>query len=211
MPRPLSDSPNPGASLRATSELARDAARSDALIAQAARCTDRTVLRCRRALEASGVIEPVPSRQRAWRTQPSRNPGAYERAIAQVLADPRRTVREIAEAARCTHPTVLRALRARAARTADLAAALGVQLALSGPRPCCPLTPAGGLAFGVGWQRESPAALNLCNRWCPAVRACREWAVTQPDAPACSAGSPRRSAVRPGYPAVPPPRRILAV
>jgi hypothetical protein len=36
---------------RAAAELARDPARSDALIAAAARCTPRTVLRIRRTLE----------------------------------------------------------------------------------------------------------------------------------------------------------------
>lgn len=166
MPRPLSVLPNPGAGLRVESELARDPRRSDALIAQASGSAARTVLRCRRRLEASGTIEPVPSRQRTWRVQhPSRNPGAYQRAVSELAADPRRTLREIAAAARCTHPTVLRALRAREDREADLAAALGALLALSGPRPCHPLTPAGGQPFGVGWPRESPSALNLCNRW----------------------------------------------
>lgn len=37
-PRPISDSPNPGAGLRAVAELLRDPKRSDRLIAAEARC-----------------------------------------------------------------------------------------------------------------------------------------------------------------------------
>ncbi len=99
---------------RAIAELARDPARSDALIALAAACTTRTVQRCRRALERRGVIEPVPSgqRQHAWAAWPSRNPGATARVRQQLAADPHRPARAIAEAARCTPQTVWVALRA---------------------------------------------------------------------------------------------------
>lgn len=222
MPRPLSDSPNPGAGLRVAAELARDPARSDTLIATAARCTSRTVIRARRALEASGVIEPVPSRQRTWAAHPSRNPGAYARAAAQLAQDPHRTVREIATAARCTHPTVLRALRARAEQAASAAAALEALFTrarlAARPRPCQPLTPAGGdPLFGVGWPGESPAAVRLCLAYCLAAEACAAWSLTLPDdTPGVYGGltqaqrlARKRAAGRPGYLAAPPSRRIL--
>jgi hypothetical protein len=185
MTRPLSDSPNPGAGLRATAELRRDPARSDALIGLAARCTDRTIQRYRRRLEQAGVIPPVPSRQRTWAAWPSRNPGAYVRAVQQLALDPDRTVREIAEAARCTHPTVLRALRARAAQASAAAAVLEAlfdRARMSArPRPCCPGTHHGDPEVPVGWRRESPSAVNLCLRYCLAAEACAKWSLTLDD------------------------------
>jgi hypothetical protein len=99
---------------RAAAELARDPARSDTLIAAAARCTTRTVQRQRRALERRGVIAPVPSgaRQHAWPAWPSRNPGASARAVQQLALDPHRSTRDLAAAAACTPQTVRVALAA---------------------------------------------------------------------------------------------------
>ena len=98
---------------RAAAELARDPRRSDAQIGLAARCTPRTVLRVRRTLERRGAIDPVPRLLRAYR-RPSRNQGAGERALAQLLADPERTSTAIAADARCSDSTVLAARRALA-------------------------------------------------------------------------------------------------
>lgn len=109
---------------RALAELARDPQRTDALIALAAACTDRTVLRTRRVLERRGVIAPVPRLQRTD-YRPSRNPGAYQRALAQLAADPSRSNRAIAALARCSDQTVLAARRAAAARDQGHTAGMG--------------------------------------------------------------------------------------
>jgi hypothetical protein len=55
---------NPGAGDRAAAQLRADAARSDALIAVAARCTAETIARIRRQLEQSGSIPVVPASAR---------------------------------------------------------------------------------------------------------------------------------------------------
>ena len=123
MPRPLSDSPNPGAALRAAAELRRDPHRSDAVIAASARCTSRTILRCRRQLEAAGLIPRIPSRQRAPLAVASRNPGARDRAAGQLALDPSRTNREIAAAASCSDVTAAAARRATRPLFSDAAAA----------------------------------------------------------------------------------------
>lgn len=102
--------PSPGQ--RAAAELARDPRRIDALIADAARCTPRTVLRARRVLERRGQIQPVPAIARAGWTLPSRNPGAYARAAQQLALDPARSTRDLAQAAACSDQTVLVARRA---------------------------------------------------------------------------------------------------
>jgi hypothetical protein len=76
-PRPPRQ-PRPGsARSRAERELRRDPARSDALIAQAARCTPQAAGRWRRALERAGEIEHVEPAARAsiprtWRPRPPR-------------------------------------------------------------------------------------------------------------------------------------------
>jgi Transcription factor WhiB len=57
---------NPAARARVHTELARDAARSDSLIAALARCSQSLVVIVRRELEAAGDIEPQPPRLRAW-------------------------------------------------------------------------------------------------------------------------------------------------
>jgi hypothetical protein len=61
--------PPPLARRRAEAELIRDPARSDALIACAARCTGQAVWRWRRDLVEAGVIEHVPADRRAARVR----------------------------------------------------------------------------------------------------------------------------------------------
>lgn len=83
----------------------RDPARRNTAIAIEADCGYDTIARLRARLEAAGVIEP------ARLPYPTRNQGAYQRAYAEVRANPARSLRQIAEAASCAHPTVIRARR----------------------------------------------------------------------------------------------------
>jgi hypothetical protein len=78
----------PSAARRAERELRADPARSDALIAPAARCTPQHVGRIRHQLEQAGVIEPAP--QRVSQTRPGRPPAQAARppSIPELPAPP---------------------------------------------------------------------------------------------------------------------------
>ena len=94
--------PNPGAADRAAHELTADPARSDELIAQTARCSSSTVSRIRAELAASELIPAVPYARRA---SFGRNPGAYDRASAELVTNPYRSNGLIAQLADCTPTT----------------------------------------------------------------------------------------------------------
>src|SRR2546423_792756 len=100
---------NPGARDRAEAELRADPARSNYVIAQQARCTPQKVCAWRAALEQAGEIQAVPRQQRQARPRQQRNTGAGERAMAELRANPSRTLGAIAQAARCALLTVVRA------------------------------------------------------------------------------------------------------
>jgi hypothetical protein len=88
VPRPLSDSPNPGAGLRAEAELIKNPKRSDRLVAEAARCEHKLVCSKRRELAAAGLISDVPLADRVSRTPPPRCPGKARLAERSKLARP---------------------------------------------------------------------------------------------------------------------------
>jgi hypothetical protein len=127
----------------------------------------------------------------------SSNPGALSRAMAELRADSARTLREIAGAACCTHPTVLRARRQLERAAARRTEAAWQALCLRQPErlviPCQPVMPGkdeGG--FARGWPVESPAAVRMCTRYCPVLSQCRAWALAQPSQPGVLGGMTRR-------------------
>jgi hypothetical protein len=169
--------PRTGPGDRAGQALLRDHQMPDAWIAREARCDPGTVATMRQRLG-------LPAAPRTPRG--SSNPGALGRAQAELRANPVRTLREIAEAARCTHPTVLRARRQLA-------------LCLRQPQhlvlPCQPVIP-GKDEFPRGWPRESQAAIRLCNTYCPVLSQCRTWALGQPPGPGVLGGLTQRERQR---------------
>ena len=167
---------NPGASHRAASALTRDPARSDRLIALAARCDPATVRRARRDLEAAGTIPPTP--RRAQRTPLPRRPGRARLAVARGA----RTTREVAAAAGVSRSMAWRALHDRSTGLAELAAAVDA-LSVSAVTACAgcgtPVTfdPRRGprracsnrcsLAIGRELRREQQQTGESPNRWPP--------------------------------------------
>jgi hypothetical protein len=117
----------------------------------------------------------------------SSNPGAFGRALAELKRNPARTLREIASAANCTHPTVLRARRELERANARRVQAAWRALCLRQPSPvvvpCQPVMP-GKDEFERGWPRESAAAVRLCTRYCALIGHCRTWALGLPAQPA---------------------------
>jgi hypothetical protein len=176
---------NPGAGERAARALLRDPARRNVAIASEAGCGSDTIARLRAQLEQRGVIRP------ARMPYPTRNQGAYQRASAQLKRNPARSVRAIAEAAGCTHPTVIRARRElERAATARAEAAM---YRLSGLvlRPCQPWAYP-GLEFGRGWPRESPSAIALCLNYCADLARCRAEALALSPGPGVLGGMTQR-------------------
>jgi hypothetical protein len=94
--------PNPGAADRAAAALTDDPARSDELIASQARCSSSTVQRVRAGLAESELIPAIPLSQR---TGFSRNPQAYDRAAAELVANAYRSNGLVAQLADCTPTT----------------------------------------------------------------------------------------------------------
>src|SRR2546429_932157 len=151
---------NPGARDRVEAELRRDPARSNYVIAEAARCTPQRVGTWRRELEQAGEIEAAPWQQRQARPRSAHTRGAGQRALAELRANPSRRVRAIAQAAGASHMTVLRARQQLASAAAQRAEAAWRALCLRQPErplvPCQPYMPRPRLEFARGWPRESP-------------------------------------------------------
>jgi len=87
---------SPGAGDRARAALLADPARSDEVIAIAANCTPPTVLLARRDLEAVGMIDHIPVRDRSRRPHPA-PPSLTRDAIAKL--GPFATPRQVADLA----------------------------------------------------------------------------------------------------------------
>jgi Transcription factor WhiB len=166
----------------ACSRIAPAQAHNGGMSIASARRSSRDSERRRRAL---GKAE-TPEHQRArYHANPEPQKAAMRAYYAanrdQILAD-RALGYQASREAICARKREAYALRKRAA---DLAAALselvGRARLAARPRPCSPLTPAGGHEFPLGWQRESPSAVNLCLRYCLAAEACAKWSLTLDD------------------------------
>ena len=147
---------NPGAGNRARYELTRDPARSDEVIAPAARCTPQTVHAIRRELEDAGDIPRVPVSDRAPRKRPV-PPSRTRDAIARLGPDA--TPRQVADLAVVTIQMAWRELTAQRAAPRTLPAHL-----------------AGGRCASASvrlWDSADPAdrelAALVCTRECPAA------------------------------------------
>jgi hypothetical protein len=175
--------PRTGAGERAAQALLREHTRPNTWIAREARCDPGTVATMRQRLGLPWAGK---------RPVGSSNPGAGQRALAELRANPSRTLREVAQAAGCAHPTVLRSRRVLERAAAQRAEAAWRALCLRQPErplvPCQPYMPRPVPEFPRGWHRESPAALNLCRRYCPILAHCRDWALSQPPAPGVLGG-----------------------
>jgi hypothetical protein len=181
--------PRTGAGERAGAALLRDHARPDLWIAREARCDPGTVATMRRRLGLPWTGGRM--------VVGSSNPGALSRALAELRANPVRTLREIASAASTAHPTVLRARRqlerAAAARTEAAWQALCLRQPERLVIPCQPVMPGKNDGeFERGWPRESDAAVRMCTRWCPVLAPCRAWALSQPPGPGVLGGLTQR-------------------
>ena len=167
---------NPGAAHRAAAALTRDPARSDRLIALAARCDPATVRRTRHELEAAGTIPPTP--RRAHRTPLPQRPGRARTAVMRGA----RTTREVMNAAGVSRKMAWRALHDRTPGLADAAAAtdaLSVQATVpcagcgtaitfdprKGPRKAC--SNRCSLASGRALRQQQQASGESPNRWPP--------------------------------------------
>ncbi len=163
--------PSPG--LRAAAELISDPARSDRLIAEAARCDHATVHQLRRELEAAALIRPVPRALRAARTPPPRTPGKARLAIAALGL--RATAAQVAARAGVSYQAGWQALRAASTQPPLPGRACGPQMHNDPPYP-------------VGWPSESAAAVRVCTTYCPVYARCATWALTQPHTPGVLGG-----------------------
>jgi hypothetical protein len=161
---------NPGAIGRARFELMRDPARSNRLIARAARCDSCTVQRARKGLEAAGTI-PLTSGVRVVRPN-GRRPPLARNAIA--LLGTSATPRQVADLAHISIQAAWRALRDVRAGQPPPHLARGLCATVPEPQR--------------GWwaspdTAEQDAARRLCLSACDALNECIAWSLTRPEHP----------------------------
>jgi hypothetical protein len=183
---------NPGAAGRARYELIRDPARSNRIIAAAARCDATTVQRARRQLQDAGAIPATPHRV----TRPAgRRPPLARNAIA--VLGPDATARQVAD---CAHISVQAAWKAlRDVRAAPRAARLPPHLA----RGRCAVT--GPLHDSADPADRELAAL-VCTAECRLLGDCVVWSVLNEPGPGIWAGFTAEQRQRIARAAQAPPR-----